>query len=222
MPKLLHHPLSAQSRLIRLLLAEKGISFTAQLEKPWEARQEFLALSISGEVPVYIEDDGYCLYDAGAICDYIEATHPTPRFLGQSAKETAAIRQLTHFFSRIFARDVVDTLVNEKAFKRIQGQGVPDALTIRRGYMALDEHMKYLNWLAEQNSGLAGEGLTLADLAAAAHISIVDYLGDVPWDKYNEAKNWYVRLKSRPSFRPLLADHIPGLPPPLHYANLDF
>lgn len=222
MPKLLHHPLSAQSRLVRLLLAEKGIAFTAQLEKPWEARAEFLALSVSGEVPVYIEDDGYCLYDADAICEYIDATHAAPSFIGKAPKEAAGIRQLGHFFSRIFSRDVVDTLVAEKALKRIQGQGVPDALTIRRGYVALDEHMKYLNWLCDQNNWLAGETMSLADLAAAAHVSIVDYLGDVPWDKYNEAKNWYARLKSRPSFRPLLADHIPGLPPPLHYANLDF
>jgi glutathione S-transferase len=82
--------------------------------------------------------------------------------------------------------------------------------------------MKYINWLAEENKALACDQLTLADLSAASHLSVVDYLGDIGWDRYPEAKRWYQWMKSRPSFRPLLADHIPGLPPPPHYANLDF
>jgi glutathione S-transferase len=222
MSKLYHHPLSPASRTARLFLAEKGISFIAIVEKPWEARPEFLALVPGGDVPVYADDDGLTLGDCTTLCEYIEETHPEKPLIGKTPEGRAAVRQLAHFFSRIFYRDVVDTLVVEKAMKRIQGSGVPEALVIRRGYTALEEHMKYLNWLAEQNKWLAGDTLTLADLSAAAHLSVVDYLGDVPWERFGEAKNWYARIKSRPSFRPLLADHIPGLPPPPHYANLDF
>jgi len=74
----------------------------------------------------------------------------------------------------------------------------------------------------ERRRWLAGENFSLADITAAAHLSTLDYLGDVPWDNHEPAKEWYARIKSRPSFRPLLADHIPGAPPPKHYADLDF
>lgn len=222
MPRLYHHPLSPASRTVRLMLAEKDISFDAKLEKPWEGRAEFMAMSPGGEVPVFVADDGFTVTDGFAICDYLEETHPKTALIGSTTECRARTRSLAQFFNRVFARDVVDTLVVEKALKRMQGAGEPEALTIRQGYAALNEHMKYLNWLAEQNKWLAGDTLSLADLAAAAHLSIVDYLGDIPWDRFGEAKAWYARIKSRPSFRPLLADHIPGLPPPPHYANLDF
>lgn len=219
---LYHHPLSPSSRKVRLLLGECDISFELKLEKPWERRAEFLALSMSGEVPAYVEEDGFSLNDANAICEYILETKPNVNFLGEDARARAATRRLTGFFDRVFYQDVVGSLVVEKALKRLQGLGTPEAAIIRQGYAALEEHMKHINWLADANNWLAGERLSLADIAAAAHVSVVDYLGDVPWEKYPEAKNWYARIKSRPSFRGLLADTIPGLPPQPHYANLDF
>lgn len=204
------------------MLAEKDIAVELKLEKPWEGRAEFLALSPGGEVPVFVAEDGFTLNDGLAICDYVEEIKPEPVLIGRTIETRARVRNLAQFFNRVFARDVVDTLVVEKALKRMQGLGEPAAVTIRRGYAALDEHMKYVSWLADANKWLAGDALSLADITAAAHLSIVDYLGDVPWDRFPEAKAWYARIKSRPSFRPLLADHIPGLPPPPHYANLDF
>jgi len=100
--------------------------------------------------------------------------------------------------------------------------GEPSSSAIRAGGRNLHIHLSYIDWLAERRSWLAGEEMTLADLTAAAHLSSVDYLGDVPWEDHPEAKQWYARIKSRPSFRPVLADHIPGAPPPRHYADLDF
>lgn len=204
------------------MLAECDILFELRLEKPWERRTEFLAISMSGEVPALVEDDGFCLNDATAICEYVQETKTTPNLLGDEARTRALTRRLSGFFDRVFYQDVVGTLVVEKALKRLQGQGTPEAALIRQGYAALEEHLKHINWLADQNNWLAGDRLSLADISAAAQISIVDYLGDVPWEKHPEAKNWYARIKSRPSFRSLLADTIPGLPPPSHYANLDF
>lgn len=219
---LYHHPLSPFCRKIRLLLSEKDIPYNAIVEKPWERRAEFLALSPSGEVPLLIIKDGFTLNDQHAICEYIEEINDRPNFISDETEERARIRNLSGFFDRVFYQDVGQTLLAEKALKRLQGLGTPEAVTIRKGYAAIDEHMKYINWLAEQNNWLAGDNMTLADFSAAAQLSVIDYLGDVPWDKYDEARIWYARIKSRPSFRPLLADHIPGLPPPAHYANLDF
>ncbi len=83
-------------------------------------------------------------------------------------------------------------------------------------------HLSYLSYLADQRKWLAGDDFSIADLVAAAHFSVLDYLGEVAWEDYPVAKGWYARLKSRPSFRSLLADRIPGTPPPLHYTDLDF
>jgi glutathione S-transferase len=44
----------------------------------------------------------------------------------------------------------------------------------------------------------------------------------VPWEVDAHARDWYARIKSRPSFRSLLADHLTGMPPPKAYADLDF
>ena len=61
-----------------------------------------------------------------------------------------------------------------------------------------------------------------ADLIAAAHLSVMDYFGEMPWASFPALKAWYAPIKSRPSFRPLLSDRFPGVAPPVHYADLDF
>jgi glutathione S-transferase len=106
--------------------------------------------------------------------------------------------------------------------KRFQGFGQPNSTAIRAGKSNLGYHLEYITYLAERRRWLAGDHFSLADISAAAHLSSLDYLGDVPWDEHEPAKEWYARVKSRPSFRPLLADHIPGITPPAHYTDLDF
>lgn len=219
---LYHLWLSPRSRLVRLALLEKKIEFEAQVEPIWERRDAFLALNPAGEVPVLVEPGGIALSDAGAICEYLEETQPEPRLLGGSAFERAEIRRLVGWFDRKFNDEVAEGLVREKMTKRLLSGGEPDSRIIRAAKSNLKHHLDYIGHLADHRRWLGGDVLSLADLAAAAQLSAVDYLGDVPWDEHPVAKDWYARLKSRPSFRPLLADVIPGAPPPKHYANLDF
>ena len=136
--------------------------------------------------------------------------------------ERAEVRRLVAWFDGKFAHEVTDNLVGEKVMKRFLGFGEPDSAAIRAGHANIRTHLDYIAFLIERRSWLAGERLSLADIAAAAHISCVDYLGDVPWADHEAAKDWYARIKSRPSFRPLLADAIPGLAPSKVYADLDF
>ncbi len=106
--------------------------------------------------------------------------------------------------------------------KRFLGLGQPNASAIRAGHQNIHYHLDYIAWLCDRRRWLAGESFSLADIAAAAHLSAIDYLGDVPWENHAGAKDWYARVKSRPSLRAILADHIPGITPPKHYADLDF
>ena len=115
---------------------------------------------------------------------------------------------------------------NERFYKRHmsieRGGGSPDTEAMRAARHNIRYHLAYIGWLVRTRDWLAGDSLTYADLSAAAHLSVADYLGDVPWDEDETAKNWYARIKSRPSFRALLAEALPGLPPSQTYADLDF
>lgn len=222
MRTLFHHPLSAASRKVRVTLAEKRLEFTGQIEKPWERREEFLLLNPSGDVPVLVEEDGLVVAGHGPICEYLEEVSPDWSLLGRTLGERAEVRRLVAWFDEKFGREVTEMLVGEKLFKRFSGQGTPLAQAIRAGLANIHYHLDYIGWLSERRTWLAGDHVSLADVSAAAHLSTIDYLGDVPWDDHPEARDWYARVKSRPSFRAILADHIAGMPPPKHYADLDF
>ena len=223
----LHHLwLDPFCRKIRLVLSEKGLEYTLEAEPVWERRDAFLALNPAGEVPVWVEapDNGERLVIAGheAICEYVDEAHEEPPLIGTTPTERAEARRLTAWFDRKFHAEVYANLVGEKLVKRVMGQGQPDSAAIRAGLANIRTHLDYIGYLMEDRRWLAGSHLSMADLAAAAQISMVDYIGDVPWHHNAEARDWYARIKSRPSFRPLLAERISMIPPSKQYANLDF
>ena len=222
MRTLYHLWLNPFSRKVRIGLAEKNLEFNMKVEQVWERRPEFLALNPSGEVPVLVEPDHTVLSDSWAICEYLEEQLPEPNLLGKKPHERAEVRRLVSWFDRKFDREVTELLVNEKVMKRFLGMGEPNSRTIRAAQQNIHIHLNYITFLTDRRHWLAGEELTLADIAAASHISAVDYLGDVPWSDYKSASRWYARIKSRPSFRGILSDAFPGLPAPKHYTNLDF
>jgi glutathione S-transferase len=219
---LYHLPLSPYSRKVRLALAEKRIPFDLRVERVWERREEFLAMNPACAVPVMQDANGLVLADSYAICEYMDEAYPDGPLLGRTLAERAEVRRLVSWFDQKFQQEVTQNLLYEKQMKRLLGRGNPDAGAIRAGYANLKPHLEYIGWLAETRAWLAGGALSLADLAAAAHLSALDYLGDVDWSLSEGAKDWYARMKSRPSFRPLLADRVTGLSPPAHYADLDF
>jgi glutathione S-transferase len=219
---LYHLWLSPFARKIRLALREKDLDFVLKVEKIWERRTEFLALNPAGEVPVLIEPEGLVLADATAIAEYLEEIYHDKLLLGATPIERAETRRLVSWFDVKMNREVTENLVGEKVFKRLFGYGQPDSGAIRAGKANIGYHLDYIGYLAERRRWLAGDHFSLADITAAAHLSCLDYIGDVPWTDHDPAKEWYARIKSRPSFRPLLADQVPGLHPPAHYADLDF
>ena len=222
-PRVLYHLwLSPESRKVRLALSEKGLDFEMRVEKIWERRTDFLALNPAGDVPVLIEPDGLVIADSGAIIEFLEETRPDPPLLSGGPAARAEIRRLCAWFDHKFRIEVTSNLVGEKIDKRFLGLGQPSSDAIRAGLANIHYHLDYIGYLAERRNWLAGPEFSVADMAAAAHLSCADYIGDVPWDDHPEARDWYTRIKSRRSFRSLLSDHIPGAPPPKHYADLDF
>ena len=222
MRTLYHLWLSPFCRKVRVTLSEKEVEFQMKVEKVWERREEFLAMNPTGEVPVLVEPDGEVLAQSDAISEYLEDVYPEPPLIGTAPLFRAEVRRLVAWFDRKFDEEVTVNLLGEKFMKRFMGLGEPNAETIRAGQTNIHIHLDYIGYLSERRKWLAGDEFSLADITAAAHLSALDYIGDVPWERHEAAKEWYARVKSRPSFRPLLADRIPGAPPPRHYADLDF
>jgi len=223
---LYHVTLSPFARKVRIALAEKNLDFTPKLEKVWERRPEFLALNPAGEVPVLIEPDGTVLAGTAAIVEYLDEAYRDKLLIGINPVDRAEVRRLVEWFDGKMNLEVTENLLGQKMMRRYAGPGqptgTPNSQAIRAGHANLPSHLDYIGYLVERRRWLAGDHFSVADITAAAHLSSLDYLGDVPWDAHEPAKEWYARIKSRPSFRPILADHVPGAPPPPHYVDLDF
>jgi len=229
MSTLFHHPFCPHSRFVRVALSEYGVAARLIEERTWERRRDFLAINPAGTTPVLVEENLPPIPGAAVIAEYLDELCGDTferRLLPRQPGLRIEVRRLMSWFNDKFFAEVSGPLTSERLYKRHMplngGGGPPDTDVLRAARNNIRYHMAYIGWLARSRDWLAGEQLTYADLAAAAHLSAVDYLGDVPWSEDEAAKNWYARVKSRPSFRPILAETLAGIPPSETYADLDF
>jgi glutathione S-transferase len=227
MPRLYHFALDPYSRRLRLALAEYGVDAQLVEEKPWAPSAQLLQLNPAGLSPVFVGDGGNAVVSPDAIAEYLEETLSDKRkLIPGNATARAEVRRLVNWFDVKFYTEVTEPILSEKVISRFVASknsgGSPNMARVRSARQLLGGHLDYISALSEERSFLAGDDLSNADLAAAAHISAIDYLGDVPWAEHPVAQMWYMRLKSRPSFKVLLSDTIPGVAASSHYSNLDF
>lgn len=221
MARLFHVPLSPFCRKIRLSLAEKKIEVDLVEERYWEQDPDFLRRNPAGKVPV-LRLDGIMMSESAAICEYIEETRPEPSLLPSDPAQKLEVRRLVSWFDDKFHHEVTSKLLYERVNKKMMKAGYPDSKNVKAGAKAIKFHLGYMTWLLDHRRWLAGDTMTLADFAAAAHLSSLDYISDVDWNSCPEVKDWYAKIKSRPAFRSILADQVPGFTPPKHYNDLDF
>ncbi|MCY4301266.1 MAG: glutathione S-transferase family protein [Aestuariivita sp.] len=221
MTRLYHFPLSPFCRKVRLSLAEKKIEVELIEERYWERSSEFLQRNPAGKIPI-LKLDQTMLTESAAICEYIEETYPDPPLMPKTHRARHEVRRLVAWFDDKFHSEVTAKLLHERVNKKIMSKGAPDSTNIFAGFQAIKFHLDYMAWLLDQRRWIAGDELSLADFAAAAHLSTLDYVSDVDWNRSTVVKDWYAKIKSRPAFRSILADIISGFPPPPHYSDLDF
>jgi glutathione S-transferase len=221
MIRLYHFPLSPFCRKVRLVLAEKKLEVELVEERYWEPSPEFIRRNPAGKVPV-LKIDARMLSESQAICEYLDESVPQPPLMPRDVDGRYEVRRLCAWFDDKFQSEVTSKLLHERVNKKVMGQGYPDSKNVKAGSQRIKGHLDYMAQLLDERRWLAGDVMTLADLTAAAHLSCLDYISDVDWHRSAVVKDWYAKIKSRPSFRALLADQISGFPPAAHYADLDF
>ena len=221
MARLFHVPLSPFCRKVRLVLAEKKVEVELVEERYWEKDPDFLRRNPAAKVPV-IRLDGRMMAESAAICEYLEETRPDPALMPGDAEGRYEVRRMVSWFDDKFHHEVTSKLLYERVNKKVTGEGYPDSRNVKAGAKAIKYHLDYMAWLLDHRRWLAGDVMTLADFTAAAHLSSLDYISDVDWNRQPAVKDWYAKIKSRPAFRSILADQIPGFRPPAHYTDLDF
>lgn len=220
--RLYQFPLCPFSRKLRLLMGEKAVAYELVREDPWAAREEFWNMNPAGRTPVLVDEEkSLTLCDSRAIGEYLEETVETAPMINGTSANRAEIRRLVALFDENFYVDVTAPLLNERMKKRIVLRQPPDSTSLRRAMKMAHGHLDYMDWLIDNRPWLAGATMSLADLAAAAQISVADYLGGIDWSGHEQSCGWYAVLKSRPSFRPLLTERMDVIKPPPHYSKVD-
>ncbi|WP_324751103.1 glutathione S-transferase family protein [Sphingomonas sp. LY54] len=221
--QLYQFPLCPFSRKVRLMLGEKGVAHELVRESPWQQRDEFLDMNPAGQTPVLVEaQKGNVLIDSGAICEYFEETIDKAPMIPGTAVNRAEVRRLVAWFDEKLYGEVVNPLLEERMRKRLVSRAAPDTRVLREAMKIANAHLDYMDYLLDHRRWLAGPVLSLADLAAAAQLSVADYLGGIDWRGHKQTTDWYAVMKSRPSFRPLLAERMEVIAPPAHYDKVDF
>ncbi len=220
--RLYQFPLCPFSRKVRLLLSEKGVAYDLWRENPWEGSDEFWALNPAGRTPVLHDaEKNLTLCDSRAICEYFEETVDQSPMINGTVKERAEIRRLVALFDENFFADVTNPLLHERMKKRLILRKPPDSRMLREAMKMAHGHLDYIDYLIDTRPWLAGSRMSLADLAAAAQISVADYLGGIDWSGHEQSKGWYSVFKSRPSFRPLLSERMEVIQPPSQYSDVN-
>jgi glutathione S-transferase len=220
--QLYQFPLCPFSSKVRLMLGEKGVPHELVRESPWQRRDEFLDLNPAAQTPVLVEEKGTILIDSNAICEYFEETVEKAPMIPGTARDRAEVRRLVAFFDDRLFGDVVGPLLEERMRKRIVNRDPPDTRVLREAMKVANSHLDYIDYLLDHRRWLAGPVLSLADLTAAAHLSVADYLGGLDWRSHKQTTDWYAVMKSRPSFRPFLGERMEVIVPPAHYDKVDF
>ena len=222
MTKLYHYPLSPSSRFIRLQISEYNLEVELKTQIPWIRDKNFLALNPSGDVPVLEDEKVGIISGSRVISEWLEEVIDNPLFMPKNPEERIEVRRIVDWFEDKFSREVSRPIIRERIIKRFKNKKTASSEILRQALSNCNIHLDYLNWLASQNNWMAGNNITLSDLVGGGYLSVLDYFGDINWNKYNDVKLWYMKLKSRPSFSSILNDVILGVPPSSHYKTIDF
>ena len=225
MYRLYHQKLCPFSRKVRICLADRGVEFRLITENFWERRREFIALNSALTVPVLFGPNNQSISGSYVITEYLEEKYgQNNSLIGRNLEEKAEARRIQYWFDEKFFTEVSKHLIYEKHFKQFLNRksSSPESYILNIASENLITHLNYIEFLTENRQYLASDRITIADFAASAHISIVDYFGCINWRNHPSVKSWYSLVKSHKSFEGILRDRVANITPPEYYSKLDF
>lgn len=200
-------PHAVDTRKILLALAEKGSCATLiplDLATGEHTRPAHLALQPYGEVPV-LRDDEFVLYDAQAILRYVDATLPGVSLVPHDPRQRARMDQWLGVESS-HVRGPLRTLEAELRISANFGQR-PDGTRVERSRRALGHTLSLLDRALQAAPYLAGTSISLADLTFIPCLQLLLELGQHDLlDPRASLAGWWLRMRTRESFRQVLAD----------------
>lgn len=227
---LYHYPLCPFSRKIRFLMDELGLPYKLKEAKIWKRDTELLKLNPANDIPVLVDQKNDLVFvDSFVIAEYLDAVYNGKKtdllsmsYLSSDELERVEIRRLEMWFDKKFYNEVSKYILEERVYNTFLGKVDINTKRLKAGQKNLDSHLRYMEYLLDERKWLAGESFTLADIAAGAQISSLDYLGEISWTKYKILKDWYLTIKSKIGFHGILKDRIEGFKPSKYYTEFDF
>ena len=225
MRTLFFYPLHAYSRIVRVMLAEEQLDFDLQYELPWNLSEHLQSYNDQGILPILRDINGTTIAGITTIMEYLDEAYPEQNLIGKSIMQRVEARRLSYWFVNDFYHEVYYPIMNEKIIKRFKSKTVnaPNPDIIRNALYKIPKYLSKVIYLLERRSWLSGRDFSMADICVASFLSVLDYLSILKWSNYdNVLLTWYIRIKSRRSFRSLLSDNVSTIPPSKNYAKLDY
>ena len=200
-------PTAPSPRRVRIFIAEKGIELDTvfvDLANDEQFSPEFRKINPDCVVPVLELDDGTCVSEVIAICQYLEELYPEPPLFGRTARERALATMWNAKAEQQGLWATADAFRNWA--KGLQGHALPgpDAYEqipelAERGRQRSTAFMKKMDVQLGNNEFLAGEHYSIADITAMIFVDFATRLKiSLPGDA-DRLQRWYDAVSSRPS-----------------------
>jgi glutathione S-transferase len=201
---------SVYVRIIRLVLAEKGVAYERVEVNPFspDVPAAYLALHPFGRVPTLVHD-GFALYETAAIGRYIDRAFAGPSLQPQDTRALARMDQIIAVVDSYGYWPLVRQVFSHRVFRPSLGQPADEA-EVALGLAGAAKVLAALEELATPEAFLVGPELSLADLHLGAMVAYFTAAaeGAAALDGHRKLAAWWRRLQHRPS----MAATAPGLP----------
>lgn len=194
-------------RRVRIFLAEKGIELdTVQVDLGTgeQFSEAFRKLNPDCVVPVLELDDGTCLSEVVAICDYLEHRYPETPLMGRNDVEHATVLMWNAKIEQQGLLGMMDAFRN--SVKGLAGRALtgPDAYEqipelAERGRKRVLQFFRRLDGQLDGREFVCGDYFSVADITA---LVVVDFAarGKIPVpDEATNLRRWYAAVSARPS-----------------------
>ncbi|MBX9826519.1 MAG: glutathione S-transferase family protein [Xanthobacteraceae bacterium] len=243
MLELYHDWASFCSIKVRLCLAEKNLPWESRfvdLMRLDQLKPDYLRLNPNAVVPTLVHD-GRAIWESSFINEYLDETFPEVPLVPKDAHARARMRYWVKFEDdvlhpvirpasfNLMIRKAIAALPKEHVEARLANHPNPsraadfkaaagkpaDTRAVEEATVRIKAAIDRMDqWLA-QNKWLAGEGYSLADVAAAPFIDRLEELNFVGfWEGRPALQDWIARIKARPAYQKAIPETKQRLPKP--------